>query len=60
MFTQCMNPLQKNLENYLHYVSRYFSTMHEDMFTQRHPVDGIFTKCLKQYSFKINKIVLVD
>ena len=30
---------------YLHYVSKYFHTMYEDMFTQRHPVDGIFTKC---------------
>ena len=30
------------------------------MFTQRHPVDSIFTKCLKSYSFKIDQIVLVD
>ena len=44
---------------YLHYVSKYFHTMYEDMFTQRHPVDGIFTKCLNPYSFKIDPIVLV-
>ena len=43
---------------YLHYVSKYFHTMYEDMFTQRHPVDGIFTKCLNPYSFKIDPIVL--
>ena len=34
--------------------------MYKDMFTQRHPVDGIFTKCLKSYSFKIDQIVHVD
>ena len=34
-------------------------TLYEDMFTQRHPVDGIFTKCLNPYSFKIDPIVLV-
>ena len=48
------------LETYLYYVSRYFYTMYEDMFTQRHPVNGTFSKCLMSYSFKIDQIVLVD
>ena len=46
-------------ESYPHYVSRYFHSMYEDMFTQRQPVDGIFLKCLNPYSLKIDKIVLL-
>ena len=49
---------EKFSEGYLHYVSRYFHTMYEDMFTQRQPVDVIFSKCLNPYSFKIDQIVL--
>ena len=51
--------LYKFFLTYLYYVTKYFLTMYEDMFTQRHPVDGIFTKCLNPYSFKIDPIVLV-
>ena len=64
MFTPCLIHVytkfeEKFSEGYLHYVSRYFHTMYEEMITQRHPVDGIFTKCLNPYSFKIDPIVLV-
>ena len=45
-------------ESYLNYVSRYFHTMYEVMFTQRQPVDVIFSNCLNPYSFKIDQIVL--
>ena len=34
-------------------------TMYEDMFTKRHPLDGIFTKCLNPYSWEIDPIALV-
>ena len=51
--------VNKNFLTYLHYVSKYSHTMYEDLFTQRHSVDGIFTKCLNPYSFKITPIVLV-
>ena len=56
-------------ENFLNNVWRHYSkffrlfqgfhTVHEDIFAQRHPVDGIFTKCLNPYIFKIDQIVFV-
>ena len=49
---------KKISESYLHYVSRYFHTMYEEIITQRQPVDVSFSKCLNPYSFKIDQIVL--
>ena len=63
MFTPCFAHVytifdETFSESYLHCVSRYFHTMYEDMFTERQPVDVIFSKCLNPYSFKIDQIVL--
>ena len=48
MFTPCLVQVYTIFEE----------TFYEDMFTQRQPVDVIFSKCLNPYPFKIDQNVL--